>query len=119
MVASNVKQVLDDEGKLLGQLAPGVAGFGAKPTGNAEADKLNSDNLKSWEQDLSGYRKVNAELAGMDKDAFDQAMKAEIDLLDAMSKYITGASAAAKYWKEKFGRDIELSKRLLKLNQSA
>jgi hypothetical protein len=117
MIAANVKQVLDDEGKMLGQLAPGVSGFAAKPTGNAEADKLNADNLKSWEQDLNGYRNVNTELAGMDKDTFDQAMKAEIDLLESLSKYITGTSAAAKYWRDKFGRDIELSRRLLKLNQ--
>ena len=44
-------------------------------------------------------------------------MKAEIDLLESISKYISGTSAAAEYWKAKFGRDIELSKRLLKLNK--
>jgi hypothetical protein len=44
-------------------------------------------------------------------------MKAEIDLLENFSKYISGTSAAAKYWRDKFGRDIELSRRLLKLNQ--
>lgn len=117
MVTSNAKQVLDDEGKMLGQVAPGVSGFAAKPTGDAEADKLNADNLKSWEQDLNGYRDVNTKLASLDKDAFNEAMKAEIDLLESLSKYISGTSAAAGYWKAKFGRDIELSKRLLKLNQ--
>jgi hypothetical protein len=117
MVASNVKQVLDDEGKMLGQLAPGVSGFAVSPTGDAEADGLNSDNLKSWEQDLSGYRDVNTKLASLDKDAFNEAMKAEIDLLEGLSKYISGTSAAAEYWRGKFSRHIELSKRLLKLNQ--
>ena len=117
MVASNVKQVLDDEGKMLGQLAPGVSGFAAKPTGDAEADKLNADNLKSWKQDLDEYRNVNTKLASLDKDAFNEAMKAEIGLLESLSKYISGTSAAAAYWRDKFGRDIELSKRLLKLNK--
>ena len=96
-----------------------MSGFAVNPTGNAEADKLNAANLKSWKQDLEGYASVNAELAGMDKDTFNQAMKAEIDLLEGLGKYITGTSAAAKYWKDKFGRDIELSRGLLKLNQEA
>ena len=117
MVASNVKQVLDDEGKMLGQLAPGVSGFAAKPTGDAETDKLNADNLKSWEQDLSGYRNINTKLASLDMDAFNEAMKAEIGLLESLSKYISGTNAAPEYWRDKFGRDIELSKRLLKLNK--
>ena len=80
---------------------------------------MNADNLQSWEQDLSGYRNVNTKLASLDKDAFNEAMKAEIDLLDSLCKYTTGTSAAAKYWKDKFGRDIELSRGLLKLNQEA
>jgi hypothetical protein len=117
MVASHVKKVLDDEGRLLRQLAQEVPGFAANPTGDPGADKLNADNLGSWEQDLSGYRAVNTELAAMDKDACNAALKAEIDLLETFSNYISDTSPTVKYWKDKLGRDIELSKRLLELNQ--
>ena len=117
MIAPSVKQVLDNEGRLLGRLVPEIQGFTAESTGDPVADALNADNLKSWEQDLTGYRDVNTELAAMDKNACNAALKAEIDLLETFSRNISGTSATVKYWKDKLDRDIKLSKRLLQLNQ--
>jgi hypothetical protein len=98
MVAQNARKALEDENKLLDELAQKAASTPAGAT---------------WADFFRGFRETNEKLMSMADAAFDQELNEEIKRLEGMRNSITGDSAGAKFHRDDLAADIKNAKELL------
>jgi hypothetical protein len=106
--------ILNDESKMLDQLASMVEAFakGYKPKSPAD-DDFEFNNLECWAKELKGYRDVNKQYASMSKSDLRSALQEEIDVLKKCRASITSQSAAAQYWKTNLSENIYYTEQTL------
>lgn len=106
MVAQYAREALKKENKLLDEMTQRASAF-AKNAVGVEADIFND-----WVRYLRSYHEINDELISKDDPALDQELKAEIKLLEGMSKAIPSGDKT-EVWRTNYKRDLDILKKLL------
>jgi hypothetical protein len=103
----DAKVILNDESKMLDQVATTIEAFAkAYAPRSAADDDFELNNLNCWAKELRGYSDINKQFAAMPTTDLKAALQEEIEVLQQCLAAIKSNSAAAEYWKTNLSENI-------------